>query len=47
MLHLLQLLIKNCKLAVFMDRSTIRLTANGPLAVIAATVILVVFILWR
>lgn len=47
MLHLLQLLIKNCRLAVTMDQSRVQVSATGPLAVIAGTVILILLILWR
>jgi len=47
MLHLLQLLIKNCRLAVSMDQSRVQVSATGPLAVIAAAIVLISFILWR
>lgn len=44
MLHLLQLLIKNCKLVVEMGQSRMRITASGPIALLAAVVVLIVWI---
>ena len=44
MVEVLRILVKNCKLAVQQDGLKLRLTADGPLAVAAAVIIMILFV---